>query len=39
MNKCVALVYLMLLLMQTASADWFDDLKAQGNAEDLDRAL
>ena len=40
MNKCVACVYLMLLLpMQTASADWFDDLKAQGNAEDLYRVL
>ncbi len=40
MNKCVACVYLMLLLpMQTASADWFDDLKAQGNAQDLYRVL
>ena len=40
MNKLVALVYSMLVLpMQIASADWFDDLKAQGNAEDLYRVL
>ena len=27
------------LLAQAANADWFDDLKATGNAEDLYRAL
>jgi len=30
---------LWLLLSQTASADWFDDLKVQGKTEDLYRAL
>ena len=38
MNKKIVLG-LWLLLSQTASADWFDDLKAPGNAEDLYRAL
>jgi adenosine deaminase CECR1 len=38
MNKKVFLG-LCLLLSQVANADWFDDLKANGNAEDLYRAL
>ena len=33
------IIGLCLLLSQAASADWFDNLKAQGNAEDLYRAL
>ena len=36
-NKMV--LALCLLLSQPASADWFDDLKAQGNSEDLYRTL
>ena len=38
MNKKIVFG-LCLLLSQTASADWFDDLKAPGNAEDLYRTL
>jgi adenosine deaminase CECR1 len=38
MNKKIVFA-LCLLLSQTASADWFDELKAQGNAEDLYRVL
>lgn len=38
MNKKL-IVGLWLLLSQTASADWFDDLKAEGKAEDLYRML
>jgi len=38
MNKKIVFG-LCLLLSQTASADWFDDLKASGNAEDLYRVL
>lgn len=38
MNK-KTIFALCLLLSQTASADWFDDLKASGNAEDLYRVL
>lgn len=38
MNKKIIFA-LCLLLSQTASADWFDDLKASGTAEDLYRVL
>ncbi len=38
MNKKIVFS-LWLLLSQAASADWFADLKTQGNAEDLYRAL
>ena len=38
MNKKIV-IGLWLLLSQTASADWFDDLKAQGIADDLYRVL
>ncbi len=38
MNK-KTIFALCLLLSQTAGADWFDDLKASGNAEDLYRVL
>ena len=38
MNKKIVFG-LCLLLSQVASADWFDDLKASGNAEDLYRVL
>ena len=38
MNKKIVFGFC-LLLSQTASADWFDDLKASANAKDLYRVL
>ncbi len=40
MKKIIVVVFSFLILpSQFANADWFDDLKATGNAEDLYRAL
>lgn len=39
MRKTAILVFLMLLQASPATADWFDDLKANGSAEDLYRTL
>ncbi len=40
MKKTIIAAFLLLLLQANpASADWFDDLKANGNEEDLYRAL
>lgn len=40
MKKIIVVAFSILILpLQAARADWFDDLKAAGNAEDLYRAL
>ncbi len=40
MKKTIPLVFSLLLIpLHAANADWFDDLKAAGNAEDLYRVL
>jgi len=40
MKKIIVVVFSFLVLpLQVANADWFDDLKAEGKAEDLYRAL
>ena len=38
-RKLVAILWFLLLPLHVARADWFDDLKGSGNAEDLYRVL